>query len=119
MEEIKRNGIKPPGYALKAGLDQPETGLRDDGAAKQKGAFDHLDTQSEAQSQMSLGGDFNEGEATADDLINEKRRLEEVIGRLNIDIKDKNEKIIDLLEQIEDLKINVYSRDKAVELLQN
>jgi hypothetical protein len=21
MEEIKRNGIKPPGYALKAGLD--------------------------------------------------------------------------------------------------
>ena len=59
------------------------------------------------------------GEATADDLINEKRRLEEVIGRLNIDIKDKNEKIIDLLEQIEDLKINVYSRDKAVELLQN
>ena len=58
---------------------------------------------------MSLAGDFNEGEATADDLINEKRRLEEVIGRLNIDIKDKNEKIIDLL----------YSRDKAVELLQN
>ena len=47
---------------------------------------------------MSLAGDFNEGEATADDLINEKRRLEEVIGRLNIDIKDKIEKIIDLLE---------------------
>lgn len=33
-------------------------------------------------------------------------------------MKDKNEKILDLLETIEDLKINVYSRDKAVELLQ-
>jgi hypothetical protein len=44
--------------------------------------------------------------------------LEEVVSRLNIDIKDKNEKILELLEMIEDLKINVYSRDKAVELLQ-
>jgi hypothetical protein len=40
------------------------------------------------------------------------------VARCNIDIKDKNEKILDLLEMIEDLKINIYSRDKAVELLQ-
>lgn len=35
-----------------------------------------------------------------------------------MDLKDKNEKILELLEHIEDLKINIYSRDKAVELLQ-
>ena len=35
-----------------------------------------------------------------------------------MEIKDKNDKILDLLETIEDLKINIYSRDKAVELLQ-
>jgi len=64
MEEFKRNGIKAPGYALKAGLDQPETGLREDGIGKEKTAMDHLDTQSEATSHMSLGGDLNEGEAT-------------------------------------------------------
>ncbi len=67
---------------------------------------------------MSLGGDFNEGDATEAQLIKEKHRLEEVVSRLNIEIKDKNEKILELLEMIEDLKINVYSRDKAVELLQ-
>jgi hypothetical protein len=42
---MKKNGIKAPGYAAKAGLDMPETGLRDDGA-KTKDAMDHLDTQS-------------------------------------------------------------------------
>lgn len=41
-----------------------------------------------------------------------------MVGRLNIDLKDKNEKILELLEAVEDLKIGIYSRDKAVELLQ-
>jgi len=67
---------------------------------------------------MTLGGDFNEGDATEAQLIKEKHRLEETVARLNIEIKNKNEKILELLESIEDLKITVYSRDKAVELLQ-
>ncbi len=67
---------------------------------------------------MSLGGDFDEGDATEAQLIKEKRRLEETVARLNIDLKDKNEKILELLEAVEDLKIGIYSRDKAVELLQ-
>ena len=36
--------------------------------------------------------------------------------KLNIDMKNKNEKILELVENIEDLKIQVYSRDKALEL---
>lgn len=68
---------------------------------------------------MSLGGDFDEGDASEAQLIREKRRLEEVVARLNIDVKDKNEKILELLETVEDLKIGIYSRDKAVELLQS
>mgnify|MGYP002632951477 CR=1 FL=1 len=63
MEEMKRNGIKAPGYAAKANL-QPETGLREEAQTKEKTAMDHLETQSDAQSHMSLGGDINEGEAT-------------------------------------------------------
>lgn len=63
MEEMKRSGVKPPGYALKAGLDKPETGLREETGAE-KTAMDHLDTMSDAQSQISLGGDFNEGDAS-------------------------------------------------------
>ena len=33
---------------------------------------------------------------------------------MNIDVKD--EKILELLELIEDLKIQIYSRDKTVDL---
>jgi len=36
-----------------------------------------------------------------------------------MECKDKNEKILELLEMIEDLKINVYSREKSVELQQS
>lgn len=117
MEEMKRNGIKAPGYASKAKLETKETGLRDE-EGKEGQAMDHLETMSNAQSHMSLGGDFNEGEATEVQLIKEKHRLEEHCARLNMEVKDKNEKILELLEHIEDLKINIYSRDKAVELFQ-
>lgn len=115
VEELKKSGVKAPGYAKN--LNVQETGLREK-EGKDKTAMDHLDTQSEAQSQMSLGGDFDEGDATEAQLIKEKRRLEETVARLNIDLKDKNEKILELLEAVEDLKIGIYSRDKAVELLQ-
>lgn len=37
---------------------------------------------------------------------------------MNVDMKDKNEKILELLNLVEDLKIQIYSRDKAVELQQ-
>ena len=33
-----------------------------------------------------------------------------------MDLRDKNSKILELLENIEDLKIQVYSRDKSIEL---
>lgn len=39
--------------------------------------------------------------------------------RLNKEVKDKNNSILDLLETIEDLKIEIYSRDKAIELLRD
>lgn len=38
--------------------------------------------------------------------------------QLNIELKDKNEKIIELLVELEDVKIQVFARDKSVELQQ-
>lgn len=66
--------------------------------------MDHLDTQSDAQSHISLQ---NEGDASEQQLIQEKHRLETVITKLNMQLKDKNEKILDLLEHIEDINIAV------------
>ena len=37
-----------------------------------------------------------------------------MIAKLNIDLKNKNLKILELIEQIEDLKVQVYSRDKSL-----
>ena len=51
------------------------------------------------------GGLKDSGAATPEQLINEKHRLEDVIVKLNIDLKNKNEKILELIEQIEDLKV--------------
>ena len=123
MEEAKRNGLKAPGYAAKANLTEPETGLREEAEPKSGvgagGALDHLDAESAGASHLDVAGDgmsVRSGEATAEQLIAEKHRLEDVIVKLNIEAKDKNEKILELLESIEDLKVQVYSRDKSVEL---
>ena len=43
--------------------------------------------------------------ADADQLLEDRARMQDQICKLNIDLKDKNNKIIDLLEVIEDIKI--------------
>lgn len=120
MKEMERNGLKVPRDAARADLSA-ETGLREDADSKPAqgtgGAYDHLDARSEAGSaNLDLGVDGldDTGTATAEQLINEKHRLEDMIVKLNIDLKNKNEKILELIENIEDLKVQVYSRDKAL-----
>jgi hypothetical protein len=35
---------------------------------------------------------------------------------MNMELKDKNEKILELLDEIEEIKIQVYARDKSIQL---
>lgn len=42
--------------------------------------------------------------------------FEDQINSLNLSLKDKNEKILELLGELEDVKIQVYARDKSIEL---
>lgn len=119
--ELKRHQLKVPSFRG-ANIEMPETGLREEAeggpALGTGGAQDHLDAQSEAGSAaFEMGGDGglnDSGAATPEQLINEKHRLEDVIVKLNIGLKNKNEKILELIENIEDLKVQVYSRDKAL-----
>ena len=37
---------------------------------------------------------------------------------MNTEIKDKNEKLLELLDEVEEVKIQVYARDKSIELQQ-
>ena len=50
------------------------------------------------------------------ELLEEKNRLEESVVKLNLELKDKNEKMLELLEEMEEIKIQVYARDKSIEL---
>ena len=45
-------------------------------------------------------------------------KLEDSVVRLNLDVKEKNEKIIELLGELEEIKIQVFARDKSIELQQ-
>lgn len=77
---------------------------------------------------MSAGGSMFElgsngledsGIATEGQLIAEKHRLESMLAKQNIELKSKDEKILELLESIEDYKIQLYAREKSVELAQD
>jgi hypothetical protein len=50
------------------------------------------------------------------ELLEEKERLEEIVSNLNLELMRKNEKLLELLDEIEEIKIQVYSRDKSIEL---
>ena len=90
--------MKIPNYAGRANLNKPETGLREEAgeqaATGTAAAQDHLDAQSAAGSEaleMGADGALNDsGVATAEQLINEKHRLEDVIVKLNMDLNMKN-----------------------------
>ena len=87
---------------------------------KEGGATDHLENMSIGDSHLSMGGSAmdEEGAGGEQRLIHEKNQLEEKINQMNKDMYEKNEKILELLEMIEDLKIQIYSRDKTVEIQQ-
>ena len=84
-----------------------------DGSEAASNGDAHLDVDGEGIDPLAESGDMG-----ADQLLNIKHNLEEKISKLNMDIKNKNEKILDLLENIEDLKVALYSRDKTIELLE-
>lgn len=45
-------------------------------------------------------------------------RLEERVLGMNMELREKNEKLLEILNDMEDLKIQIYARDKSVELQQ-
>ena len=118
VQMLKSNGIKAPGFSEKAALDLKETGVRIIKEERELGgATDHLEQFSVGDSNLSMGGEgLDDGVANEQQLLNEKSRLEDQIVKMNMKLNDKNEKILELLEMMEDLKVQIYSRDKTVEL---
>ena len=122
VQQLKTNGLKVPSFAQNATLEVKETGVRIEAEEKENGgAIDHLEMVSVGESNLSMGGEGLEdsGIATDQQLINEKHRLEQKIVEMNKEMNEKNQKIMELLDLIEDLKIQVYARDKTVDIQQS
>ena len=89
-----------PSYANTAAFENKETGLRE-GAEEKENERDYLEANSVGESHLSMGS-FAEGETGDAQKI---EWLTEQNGKLEGVMKDKNQKILELLEMIEDLKI--------------
>lgn len=103
LELLKQNNIKaPPGFKIDGAAG---TGLKED---KTAGVLD-INNMSAAQSQNGDEGNKEnmEGDLGLNDeeLLAAKERLEDQVVQLNIELKEKNEKLLELLDEIEDVKI--------------
>ena len=122
IKDYQKNAIKIPGYAgniakemdeqVKTGKKVP-IGSKAEKVAKDNGSEDFEgsmfgDSQSDAVSMMD--------EEIPEKVQNKLDKLEEHTTKLNLDLKEKNEKIIELMGELEDVKIQVFARDKSVEL---
>lgn len=70
---------------------------------------------------QDMFGEDSDGPANLDDVIplevqTKITQLEDRCSKMNLDLKDKNEKILELLSELEDVKIEVFARDKSLEL---
>lgn len=54
-----------------------------------------------------VGKDGGDGDLDLNDqeLLEEKNRLEDNVVKLNLELKEKNEKMLELLDEIEEIKI--------------
>lgn len=114
IKELQKTGGKVPGYAntLAKEADEPE-GI--EGVKKLKSS-NHSDENFEADSMFDIQSELP-------DEVPEKvqarlDKQEDEIVKLSMDVKVKNEKILDLLSELEEIKIQVFARDKSIELQQ-
>jgi hypothetical protein len=97
-------------------MEAGDTGMGE-GLKKEKsdaGSKADFDIELEEQSEVSAAqGEFPEKAQQKIDKLLDKT------NQLTFELKDKNEKIIELLAELEDVKIQVFARDKSIELQQN
>lgn len=68
---------------------------------------------------MEFGGEIDldaSGDASPEMLLQIKHHLEEQLTSMNVQLRDKNQHIFELLTNIEDLKVDIYSRDKTIDM---
>lgn len=125
LEILKQNGIKQPaGFKIEqtAGTgfkeDRGENAIYDINEMSQRGGSQLGGTEFDNK-ENNTGEEFSGGRGTAQEnaeLNEAKERLEDQVVRMNLELREKNERLLELLEEMEDVRIQVYARDKSVSL---
>ena len=116
---MQKSGAKVPGYAagLAKEVDGPpkEVGLKQEKSASgsQQENFD-----GDSMFDLQIDNAPEEGKELPEEVQEQIDKLEDTVCKLNLDLKDKNEKILELLSESEEIKIQVFARDKSIELQQ-
>jgi hypothetical protein len=110
IKDFQATGQKVPGYANK--LVQEENAGMDGLKVEKSSNADNLDGESMFEEQSEIEEEIPEKVQAKLD------KLDDLNSKLNIDLKDKNEKILELLSELEEIKIQVFARDKSIELQQ-
>lgn len=124
IREMQRLGGKVPGYATKL-VKEAESGDVNEGLKKQStGVGSNLggnlgDTDLDDASMFEGQSEMGDGEEIPENIQIRIEKMEDIISKLNLELKDKNEKIIELINEVEEVKIQVFARDKSIQLLQN
>lgn len=117
IKELKKQGGKVPNYAtsLEKEANDPGKSALAAGLKIDKGSDDE---NFDGESMFGGASESNlDGEGDIPEKIQAKLdKYEDQIVKLNFDLKDKNSKLLELLSELEDIKIQVFARDKSIEL---
>jgi len=94
IKEFQRTGGKVPAYAQKLAKEDAEGGNSQVGLKKEKSESNLEDFEGESMFENSEAG---AGEDIPEKVQDKIDKLEDQVVKLNLDLKDKNESILDLL----------------------
>ena len=101
MEELKKHGIKQP-LGIKVDMNIA-TGMKE---KEHNADILSVSNADEARSQLgNVTNAFDEGGKGNEALLEDRNRLEEEVTMLNQDLASKNDKILELLDELEEMKI--------------
>ena len=108
VQDMKKQGQKVPGYASNLAKEkEAEVGLKEE-----KSEQENYDGNSLFDVKSEVPEDLPEK------VTLKLSKQEDTIARLNQEVNEKNEKFLELLTELDEIKVQVYARDKSIELQQ-
>lgn len=107
VKDFQKTGNKVPSYVSGLVKESAAGGLGE-GLKKEKS-----DAGFDGDSMFEVQSELPQDEEIPEKFQQKIEKLEDQIVKLNVSLKDKNEKILELLNELEEVKIQVYAAEKA------